>query len=188
MTTKTKTTKPAAKTAKAAKPAAYTAKPADIKLATEAGEALRAGESARAMAGIKALALHKAGAVVGKKGECPLAVAFLNARYPGGKNAKGGKVSAGTQDVTLSLFRKAVKTGKGYDENEARTKAKGKKGAKGGSGVIMIAVKSGGSAEDMAKALRAGMNKAKAANDALAALAAYVLDAIDDAGFPGDDE
>ena len=188
MTTKTKTTKPAAKTAKAAKPAAYKATAADIKLATETGESLRAGESAKAMATAKSKELHKAGAVVGKKGECPLAVAFLNARFPGGKNASGGKVSAGTQDVTLSTFRKAVKTGKGYDENASRTKAKGKKGAKGNSGVIMIAVKSGGSAEDMAKALRAGMNKAKAANDALATLAAYVLDAIDDAGFPGDDE
>ena len=188
MTTKAKTTKPAAKTAKATKPAAYKATAADIKLATETGESLRAGESAKAMATAKSKELHKAGAVVGKKGECPLAVAFLNARFPGGKNASGGKVSAGTQDVTLSTFRKAVKTGKGYDENASRTKAKGKKGAKGNSGVSMIAVKSGGSAADMAKAIRAGMNKAKAANDALAALAGYVLDALDDAGFPGEDE
>jgi len=181
MTTKTKTNKPAAKTAKATKPAAYQAKPADIKLATEAGEALKAGESAQAMASIKAKALHKAGAIVGKKGECPLAVAFLNARYPGGKNAKGGKVSAGTMDVTLSHFRSAVKTGKGYDENASR-KAKGGK-AKTGAGVIMISINKGGDAKAMAKAIRAGMNKAKESNDAFVALAAMVLDALDDAGF-----
>lgn len=183
MTTKTKTTtKPAAKPvtkAKATKPAAYQAKAADIKLATEAGEALKAGESAQAMASAKAKALHKAGAVVGKKGECPLAVAFLNARYPGGKNAKGGKVSAATMDVTLSHFRSAVKSGKGYDENASR-KAKGGK-AKTGGGVIMISINKGGDAKAMAKALRDGMNKAKAANDALAALAGYVLDALDEA-------
>lgn len=184
MTTKAKTTKPAAKSAKAAKPAAYQAKPADIKLAGEAGDSARVAGTARDMASKACAALHKAGATVGKKGECPLAIAFLESRYPGGKNAQGKKVSAGTMDVTLSHFRKSVKTGEPYSENASRESKGGKGGkAKTGSGVIMISINKGGDAKAMAKAIRAGMNKAKESNDAFVALAAMVLDALDDAGF-----
>ena len=127
--------------------------------------------------------MHKAGAVVGAKGKCPLAIAFIDARFPNGKNAKGGKVSAGTVDTVLGEFRKAVKTGKGYDENAARAKGK-KTGAKQSGGAIMIALSAGDTPEAAASKLRKGFEKMRGANDALAELAAYLVDALDDAGFP----
>lgn len=173
MTTKAKS--------KAVKP--YVATAPHIKLATTCGEALNTAGSAKQRAHDAAAALHKAGAVVGAKGKCPLAIAFIDARFPGGKNAKGGKVSAGTVDTVLGEFRKAVKTGKGYDENAARTKGK-KTGAKQSGGAIMIALSPADTAEAAAGKLRKGFEKMRGANDALAELAAYLVDALDDAGFP----
>ena len=170
-----------AKAVKAVKP--YVATAPHIKLASTCGEALSTAGSAKQRAHDAAAALHKAGAVVGAKGKCPLAIAFIDARYPNGKNAKGGKVSAGTMDTTLGEFRKAVKTGKGYDENAAR-KAGKKKGAKQSGGAIMIALSPADTAEAAAGKLRKGFEKMRAANDALAELAAYLVDALDDAGFP----
>ena len=174
MTTK-KTTKPAVKP--------YVATAPHIKLATACGEALNTAGSAKQRAHDAAAGLHKAGAVVGAKGKCPLAIAFIEARFPNGKNAKGGKVSAGTVDTVLGEFRKAVKTGKGYDENAARAKGK-KTGAKQGGGAIMIALSAGDTPEAAAGKLRKGFEKMRGANDALAELAAYLVDALDDAGFP----
>ena len=175
-----------AKAVKAVKPAAkpYKATAAHIKLATTCGEALNTAGSAKARADQSAAKLHKAGAVVGAKGKCPLAIAFIDARYPGGKNAKGEKVSPGTMDTTLGEFRKAVKTGKGYDENSGRAtgKAKGKKtGAKSGSGNILISIGKAAKPDDAADKLLKGFNALKAANDGLAGLAAFLSDAIDDA-------
>lgn len=186
MTTRTNTTnttkraarKPAP--AKTAKPAAYSATPEDIKLAKACGTFLNTGESAKIKASEAAILLHKHGAVVGKYGECPLANNFVEGRFPGGKNAKGKKVSADVIKVILSAFRTAVKTGKGYDENASRNKAKGKdKGEK--VKTVMIAFPLNASAEDVATKLRAGFNKMKEV-DALSELAAYLLDALDDAG------
>jgi hypothetical protein len=176
MTTKSK----AVKAVKAVKP--YVATPAHVALATTCGEALNTAGSAKARAHDAASKLHAAKAEVGAKGKCPLAVAFINARFPKGLNAKGKKVSAGTIDTVLGEFRKAVKTGKGYDENAAR---KGKKtGAKTGGGSIMIALSPADKAETAAGKLRKGFEKMRSANDALAELAAYLVDALDDAGFP----
>lgn len=179
MTTK-KTTKPAAKP--------YVATAPHIKLATACGEALNTAGSAKQRAHDSAAALHKAGAVVGAKGKCPLAIAFIDARFPNGKNAKGGKVSVGTIDTTLGEFRKAVKTGNGYDENSARAtgkakaKAKGKKtGAKAGSGNIVISISKAAKPADAASKLLKGINALKSANDGLAGLAAFLIDALDDA-------
>ena len=174
MTTK-KTTKPAAKP--------YTATAAHIKLATACGEALNTAGSAKARAHDAAAKLYEAKAEVGAKGKCHLAIAFIDARFPKGLNAKGKKVSAGTIDTVLGEFRKAVKTGKGYDENAARKVGK-KKGAKQSGGAIMIALSPADTAEAAAGKLRKGFEKMRGANDALAELAAYLVDALDDAGFP----
>ena len=174
-----------AKAVKAVKPAAkpYKATAAHIKLATACGEALNTAGSAKARADEAAAKLHAAKAEVGAKGKCPLAIAFIEARFPGGKNAKNKPVSAGTIDTVLGEFRKAVKSGKGYDENAAR-KAGKKKGAKQSGGAIMIALSPADTAEAAAGKLRKGFEKMRAANDALAEIAAYLVDALDDAGFP----
>ena len=171
------TTKAKAKTVKP-----YVATPAHVALATTCGEALNTAGSAKERAHDAAGKLHAAKAEVGAKGKCPLAVAFINARFPKGLNAKGKKVSAGTIDTVLGEFRKAVKTGKGYDENAAR-KAGKKTGAKTGGGSIMIALSPADTAEAAAGKLRKGFEKMRGANDALAELAAYLVDALDDAGF-----
>jgi len=174
MTTK-KTTKPAVKP--------YTATAAHVALAKTCGEALNTAGSAKERAHDAAAKLHAAKAEVGAKGKCPLAIAFIDARFPKGLNAKGKKVSAGTIDTVLGEFRKAVKSGKGYDENAAR-KAGKKKGAKQSGGAIMIALSPADTAEAAAGKLRKGFEKMRAANDALAEIAAYLVDALDDAGFP----
>ena len=169
------------KAVKAVKP--YTATPAHVALAKTCGEALNTAGSAKERAHDAAAKLHAAKAEVGAKGKCPLAIAFIDARFPKGLNAKGKKVSAGTVDTVLGEFRKAVKSGKGYDENAAR-KAGKKKGAKQSGGAIMIALAAGDTPEAAAGKLRKGFEKMRAANDALAEIAAYLVDALDDAGFP----
>jgi hypothetical protein len=169
------------KAVKAVKP--YTATAAHVALAKTCGEALNTAGSAKERAHDAAAKLHAAKAEVGAKGKCPLAIAFIDARFPKGLNAKGKKVSAGTVDTVLGEFRKAVKSGKGYDENAAR-KAGKKKGAKQSGGAIMIALAAGDTAEVAAGKLRKGFEKMRGANDALAELAAYLVDALDDAGFP----
>ena len=169
------------KAVKAVKP--YVATTAHVLLAKTCGEALNTAGSAKERAHDAAAKLHAAKAEVGAKGKCPLAIAFIDARFPKGLNAKGKKVSAGTVDTVLGEFRKAVKSGKGYDENAAR-KAGKKKGAKQSGGAIMIALAAGDTPEAAAGKLRKGFEKMRAANDALAEIAAYLVDALDDAGFP----
>ena len=179
------TTKKAPKAAKAPKaPKAYVATVGHIALATTCGEALNTAGSAKARAAEAAGKLHAAKAVVGAKGKCPLAIAYVEARFPNGKNAKGEKVSAATVDTVLGEFRKAVKTGKGYDENAAR-KTGGKKGAKKGakqnSGAIMIVIGRKDTAPKAAEKFLTGINKMKSANDALAGLAAFLIDSLNEA-------
>lgn len=172
------TTKKVIKATKAA--AAYLATKAHIALATVCGEALNTAGSAKARAAEAAGKLHAEKAEVGAKGKCPLAIAFVEARFPKGLNAKGKKVSAATIDTVLGEFRKAVKTGKGYDENAARAKGK-KSGAKTGGGAIMIAISPADTAAKASEKLRKGFEKMRAANDGLAALAAFLVDALDEA-------
>jgi hypothetical protein len=172
------TTKAKAKTVKP-----YVATPAHIVLARTCGEALNTAGSAKERAHDAAAKLHAAKAEVGAKGKCPLAIEFINARFPKGLNAKGKKVSAGTIDTVLGEFRKAVKTGKGYDENSGRAAGK-KKGARiTDHRTIMVAISPADKAETAAGKLRKGFEKMRAANDELAELAAYLVDALDDAGF-----
>ena len=165
-------------------PKAYTATPAHIALAKTCGEALNTAGSAKARAEEAASKLHAAKAEVGAKGKCPLAIAFIEARFPKGLNAKGKKVSAGTIDTVLGEFRKAVKTGKGYDENAARAtggKKGGKKGAKQTSGAIMIVIGRKDTAAKAAEKFLAGINKMKSANEALTGLAAFLIDSLNEA-------
>ena len=166
------------KASKAVKPYAPTV--GHIALATQCGEALNTAGSAKVRAAEAAAKLHAAKAVVGAKGKCPLAVAFVEARFPKGLNAKGKKVSAAVVDTILGEFRKAVKTGKGYEENASRVKGK-KTGAKTGGGAIMIAISPADTAEKASEKLRKGFEKMRAANDGLAALAAFLVDALDEA-------
>jgi hypothetical protein len=98
-----------------------------IDLATEAGE-MAAGISSICDA-VSAITrdLHFRAVKVGRfnfKDEskcCPIAAAFINARYP---NADA--VSDNTVSFTLSCFRKAVESGEDYTENPSR-KAKAAK-------------------------------------------------------------
>ena len=105
-------------------------------------------------------------------------------------DAMPSTLSAGTRANMLSSIRKAVNEGGKFSHNPGRdAKAKGKaKGAKTGGGTIMIAIPSGAKAEDAAAKLRAGFEKLRAASDDLAKLAAFLVDALDDAGFPESDE
>ena len=174
MTTK-KTTKPAVKTA-------YVPTAAHITLAAQVGLNVSGVMTAKAAAQKAVDELHKAKAVVGDARTCKLAQAFLEKRFSG-----KAKVSAGSKANALSAFRKAVATGKEYNENAGRDKAKAK-GAKTSGGTIMIAIPSGAKAGDAANKLRAGFEKLRAASDDLAKLAAFLVDALDDAGFPESDE
>lgn len=93
-------------------------------------------------------------------------------------------LSAGTRANMLSSIRKAVNEGGKFSHNPSR-KAKGKAtGAKANGGSIMIAFPKGSDAVAAAGALRKGFNKMREASDQLAALAAFLTDALDDAGFP----
>jgi hypothetical protein len=168
------------KTPAAKKAAAYVPTQSHITLAAQVGLNVSGVLTAKAAAQKAVEELHKAKAVIGDARTCPLAQAFLEKRFSG-----KAKVSAGSKANALSAFRKAVATGKEYNENAGRAKAKG---AKAGGGTIMIAIPSGAKAVDAAAKLRAGFEKLRAANDDLAALAAFLVDALDDAGFPESDE
>lgn len=171
-------------TKKTTKPAAYIPTQSHVTLAAQVGLNVSGALTAKAAAQKAVEELHKAKAVIGDARTCPLAQAFLEKRFSG-----KAKVSAGSKANALSAFRKAVATGKEYNENAGRDKAKAKaKGAKAGGGTIMIAIPSGAKADDAAAKLRAGFEKLRAANDELAALAAFLVDALDDAGFPESDE
>ena len=101
-------------------------------------------------------------------------------------DAMPASLSAGTRANMLSSIRKAVNNGGKFSHNPNRkVDAKGKaKGAKAEGGSIMIAFPKGAKADSAAGALRKGFNKMREASDHLAALAAYLCDALDDAGFP----
>ena len=101
-------------------------------------------------------------------------------------------LNANTKANYLSAIRAAV-NGKAdfqFPNGSAKAKAaKGKKkGAKATGGTIMIAIGSGATDKDAAAKLRAGFNKMKAANDNLAKLAAFLIDALDDAGYADEAE
>ena len=102
-------------------------------------------------------------------------------------DAMPDSLAVATRNQYLSGIRKAVNEGKAFSMNSSR-KAGGKKGAKTGSGTIMISLAAGDKPEAAAAKLRKGFEKMRAANDGLASLASFLVDALDEAGFPEDAE
>ncbi len=90
-------------------------------------------------------------------------------------------LSVNTRQAYLSQIRAAVNDGKAFSMNSARKTGK-KTGAKtGGNGTIMIAIAPADTAEKASEKLRKGFEKMRAANDGLATLAAFLVDALDEA-------
>ena len=95
-----------------------------VKLAREAGEAKGVELTQRAIFEKAAKALHEAKATVGDLRKCKVAQAFVAGRYG------NDKATAQTKRNALLAFRKAVESGKAYNENAKRAeKAAAKKGA-----------------------------------------------------------
>lgn len=89
-----------------------------VKLAREAGAAKGVELSQREIFDKAAKALRDAKVTIGDARKCKVAQAFLEGRF------EGKAVTAQTKKNALSAFRKAVETGKAYDENAARKAAK----------------------------------------------------------------
>lgn len=184
------TTKPSLKASKAAatKPskAVYIATAKHIELASQAGEASGVMLLARDRFNAIAKELKEAKAVVGDARTCPLAKAFLSARFT-------GKVAASTKANALNAFRKSVETGKEYTENATREekKAAKKTGAKHNAPKenkvseadeetkFTISIAKRGSAEKAAKEFRKLVNKMKESEE-YCNLALLIIDAIDE--------
>lgn len=167
-------------TAKPSKAVITLSQDEQIKLATEAGAAKGTEINARDTFNKAAQALREAKAVIGDARKCPLAKAFLAARFP-------AKVADSTKANALSAFRAAVNDGKAYDENAKRTEKKqaAKTGAKtpvaktetAESFSVSIARK--GSAKKAAQVLRDLMNKMRDSEE-YAPLAALIIDSLDE--------
>jgi hypothetical protein len=183
------TTKPSLKASKAAatKPSkvTYVASAKHIELATQAGKASGALVSAREVFNMAAKELKEAKAVIGDARTCPLAKAFLSARFT-------GKVAASTKANALNAFRSAVSTGKDYTENAAREekKAAKKTGAKHNAPKenkesadddtkFVLSIAKRGSAEKAAKEMRKLINKMKESEE-YCNLALLIIDALDE--------
>lgn len=125
--------------------------------------------------------LNKAGVKLGKykatktQQACPMIAAYVAGRFPNGKDRKGELVDDAKKAKYASYFKVAVESGKPYSEGNSNKAAKG--------GNIMIAFPKAASGEDAASKLIAGFNKMKEANTQLAELAAFLIDAIEAAGF-----
>jgi hypothetical protein len=158
-----------------------------VKLATEAGAAKGTELNAREVFNKAAQSLREAKAVIGDQRKCPLAKAFLAARFP-------GTVAASTKANALSAFRAAVESGKAYDENAKRTKTKAAKktGAKTAdtkkathieatetATTYQCTISRKGSAKKAAQVLRDLMNKMRDSEE-YAPLAALVIDSLDE--------
>jgi len=113
----------------------------------------------------------------GSRRTCPISAAIYD-RLP-------ASLAAGTKANYLTAIRTAVNERKEFKFPNGSDKKAGKKtGAKTGStGAIMIALASGDKAEAAANKLRKGFEKMRAASDELAKLAAYLVDALDEAGY-----
>jgi hypothetical protein len=184
------TTKPSLKASKAAatKPSKviYVATAKHIELASQAGAAKCAELNNKEAFNLAAKELKEAKAVVGDARTCPLAKAFLSARFT-------GKVAASTKANALNAFRSAVSTGKEYTENatrEEKKKAAKKTGAKHNAPKqdkesadeetkFTISIAKRGSAEKAAKEFRKLVNKMKESEE-YANLALLLIDAIDE--------
>jgi hypothetical protein len=95
-----------------------------VKLAHDAGAAKGTELTHREIFDKAAKALRDAKATIGDARKCKVAQAFLAGRFG------DAKVAAQTKKNALGAFRKAVESGKAYNENAARAeKAAAKKGA-----------------------------------------------------------
>jgi hypothetical protein len=158
----------------------YVATDAHIKLATEAGTLSKVVSDNQAYFGKVAQALRDAKVVIGDQRTCPLAKAFIAARFT-------GKVAASTKANALAAFRKAVSSGAEYSENAYRKekKAAKKTGAKTAdtkketAESFSVSIARKGSAKKAAQVLRDLMNKMKQSEE-YSPLCGLVIDAINE--------
>lgn len=184
---------------KAAKPAVVNnivAKPEHVALAKLAGQSALGTITMREKCNEACKALHKAKAKIGHATKCELAKAFVAERFA------GKKASAATRAQILSCFRKAVESGKDYNENaskakKAATKQDAPKASdavetveaekpapvvvtkppKDDDTTIILAMPRKAKAKDAAKKMRAFIEKMRQ-SDELADLASYLTDAV----------
>lgn len=190
------TTKPSLKSnkAKVTKPSkvTYVATAKHIELASQAGAAKGAELNNKEVFNKAAKELKDAKVVIGDLRTCPLAKAFIAARFT-------GKTSAAVKSNALSAFRKSVETGAEYTENASRDKKKAaaKTGAKHNTPKqdkesadeekesadeetkFTISIAKRGSAEKAAKEFRKLVNKMKESEE-YCNLALLIIDAIDE--------
>lgn len=180
MTTRKVTRKPAAK------PAAKFDAIASAKIIGDnLGQAAAAGaviENATAKINEQVKAMRAAKVKIGaSRRTCEVAAAVYD--------AMPAHLKAGTKNNYLTAIRAAV-NGKAdfqFPNGSAKAKAaKGKKGAKTPSGVVMFAISPTAEAASVAVTLRKNFNKLKANADKQAALMGFLLDALDEAGFPAE--
>jgi len=193
------TTKSKAKAVKPSTVVTIVAKPEHIALAKLAGQSALGTITMRAKCNEACQSLHKAKASVGNATKCPLAKAFLAERFAG----KDSKSTSKT--VILSAFRKAVESGKPYNENPGKTKkavtkqdapkaadavetedaaeaAKPvvvQKPPKDDDTTIILALPRKAKAKEAAKKMRAFIEKMRQSEE-LAPLAAYLVDVLDE--------
>ena len=104
-----------AKQAKKPSKVVYVATDAHVELAATAGLAAGNMVLSRIVFNDAAKSLFMAKVVIGDARTCPLAKAFLIARFT------GKKIAASTKANALAGFRAAVASGKDYDENASQT-------------------------------------------------------------------
>ena len=176
-------------TAKPSKPVLTLSIDEQIRLAREAGEAKGIELNQKEIFTKCANALRDSKAVIGDARKCPLAKAFLAARFP-------ATVAGSTKANALSAFRIAVETGKEYSENTYRkpdtkkeTKKTGAKTADTKKATHIEATETAttyqctiarkGSAKKAAQVLRDLVNKMRESEE-YALLAALVIDSLDE--------
>lgn len=126
-------------------------------------------------------ALHKAEIKLGRitatktVKACPIIAAYVAGRFPNGKNRKGEAVDTATKAKYASYFKVAVESGKPYSEGNA---------SKGSGENIMIGFAKSSAGIEAAEKLLKGFNKMKEANSELAALAGFLIDALEDYANP----
>ena len=162
----------------------YIATTAHIDLAREAGTWSGSIVNAQTEFNQAAKALREAKVIIGDARTCPLAKAFLAARFAG-----KGKVAASTKANALAAFRKAVSSGKDYSENAYRKTEDKKTGAKTAdtkketktetAESFSVSIARKGSAKKAAQVLRDLMNKMRDSEE-YAPLAALIIDSIDE--------
>ena len=167
----------------------YVATTAHIELAREAGTWGGTIGNAQIEFNKCAQTLRDAKVVIGDGRTCPLAKAFLSARFK-------TKVAASTKANALTAFRKAVTSGKEYSENAYRKTEEKKTATKTGAKTAdtkkathieatetattyQCTIARKGSAKKAAQVLRDLMNKMRESEE-YAPLAALVIDSLDE--------